>query len=221
MGDSESSETSLDEDEDIKAQADQIIKEYIPVRTGHFPEEEEDGIDAASDHIMSMVSRLIKLMGEVSSRAWEREYQFSDLSEEVGRLKDQLRDSVSLGDRANPPRRPMTALEVAYKKAAQARQDDLRNLQQRIQDLEAELEAQRKRLLEEIGKNWMLGYRCRDMGEEVWRLNVWLRNSISFGDVEHPPWKPKTALERALEDKISDLEGRIRNPKGRSRSNTL
>ncbi len=218
-----------------EAEADGIIKEYIFARTDRFPEDEDDGLADTGHHLVSLASMLLKLLAQGSSQAWERDLQFDDLTEEVARLKDQLRDSVALGDLANPPRRPMSALEVAYKKAAQARQDDLSNMQKRNGELESKLDALRaelEALRAELGRlrdllarerseNWMLKYRCMDMGEEVWRLNVWLRNSIALCDRDHPPRKPKTALERALEEKIAKLEARIRNPMGRSRSHSL
>lgn len=69
--------------------------------------------------------------------------------------------------------------------------------------------------------NWELRWRCRDLQEQVTRLAMQLRDSVSLGDVDRPPWKPKTALERSLEKKILELEEKIHNPKGRGRSSTI
>ncbi|KAK0645818.1 hypothetical protein B0T16DRAFT_411993 [Cercophora newfieldiana] len=224
-----------DEHAEALAKADKIIRGYSFANTEIYPEDEDDGLAEASEHLASLASTLLKRLAQASSQAWERDLQFDDLSEEVARLKDQLRDSVALCDLANPPKRPMSALEVAFKKAAQARQDDLKNLQKGNKALEAELEALRSELealkaeilslREALAKqrsaNWMLKYQWMDMGEEVWRLNVWLRNSVALCDLANPPRKPKTALERALEEKIAKLEAQIRNPAGRSRSKSM
>ncbi|KAK0706165.1 hypothetical protein B0T26DRAFT_725649 [Lasiosphaeria miniovina] len=263
MGDPEPSKTIADSDGLFAAQADSIIKSYTFANTSinwhpedepnslakadalikfHIfanpqihPEDAPDTLTSAGEQLSSLASTLLKLLSQTSSRAWERDLQFNDLTEEVARLKDQLRDSVTLCDLANPPRRPMSALEVAYKKAAEARKDDLAKLDKKNQEIEAELEALRaelerlkaeleslrEKLANERSKNWMLKYQWMDMGEEVWRLNVWLRNSVALCDLEHPPRKPKAAMERALEEKIAKLEARIRNPIGRGRSKSV
>jgi len=220
---------------EVEALADETIKGYTFARTEIFPEDEDDGLTEAGAHLIALASALLKLLAEASSQAWERDLQFHDLREEIARLRDQLRESVALGDLANPPRRQMNALESAYKKAADTQKNALAILHKQNEELRSELKATRAALeaaraeaekaREELAKqrssNWMLKYQCMDIGEEVWRLNVWLRNSTALCDLAHPPPKPKTALERALEEKIATLEARIRNPMGRPRSTTL
>ncbi|KXX76560.1 hypothetical protein MMYC01_206641 [Madurella mycetomatis] len=232
------SDTTAHEDDEYLealAEADKIVQGYTFASTEIYPEEEDDGLAETSEHLASLASTLFKRLAQTSSQAWERDLQFDDLAEEVARLKDQLRDSVALCDLANPPKRPRSALKIAFKKAAQARQGGLENLQKQNKKLEAELEALRAeleplraemlRLKDELAQqrseNLMLKYQAMDMGQEVWRLDVWLRNSIALCDLASPPPKPKTVLERALEEKISKLEARIRNPTGRSRSKSL
>ncbi|RYP74369.1 hypothetical protein DL771_003036 [Monosporascus sp. 5C6A] len=217
-----------DEEGDIDAITERILEEHFsraevdPAfgEQDRLLDEAEAEINAKSNHILLLLSRLLELLSQESSKAWEREYHCIDLTEAASRMRDQLRDSIPLGDRANPPRKPRSALEVVYENSARARDEDLRYLRQRIRNLEAELKTLEKRLVEEMSKNWELDYRWRDMREEVWRLKLQLRSSISLVDAGHPPWKPKTGLERALEKKIVELEGRARHPKGRTRSNT-
>jgi SMC interacting uncharacterized protein involved in chromosome segregation len=105
--------------------------------------------------------------------------------------------------------------------------EDILKLQQQLRDIMAEVGLKERVLVLEASlraersKNWELEYQCRDLAEDVWRLEMQLRNSISTSDVEDPPWRPKTALERALESKVVDLEERIKNPKGRGRSRSM
>ncbi len=185
--------------DDIDTQADNIIKEEIHAHGNHIIDEDQD-LDSRAECLLLLVWRLMDLLNQDRSLAWEQSYRIRDLTEEVQRLKDALSDSIPLVDRANPPFKPRTALEVAY--------------EWREKGLE-------RHLAERLRENWELQYRCKDLQEHVWRLDMQLRDSVSLGDVERPPWKPKTALERALEKKILELDGRIRNPKGRGRSNTI
>ena len=72
-----------------------------------------------------------------------------------------------------------------------------------------------------LPENWELQWRCRDLREHVKWLEMQLRNDISPGDVNWTSLQPKTALERSLEKKILELEGKIHNPKGRGRSSSM
>ena len=196
---------SVEDDQYILADA--IIEEYIRARGGHIITDEDEDLDARAERALLLVWRLTGLLARDASVAWERDCQIRDLTEEVQRHRHQLRDSIPLADRASPPFKPRTALEAVYEML--------------LKVLESENKDLRRRLAEELSRNLELEWRCRDLREEVWRLNVQLRNSISLSDAERPPWRMKTALERALEDRIMELDGRIRNPLGRGRSNSM
>lgn len=221
-------ESLLKEDGVISALAEQIIRDGLnaqrkPNRDDYdeLVRNENGAMQTLVDEIILLLSLLISLLGEATSEAWEREYECADLREQVSRMRNQLRDSIPLGDGLTPLRKPQSAWEIECENAARAQDAKILDMRGKVRDLEAELAALLARLREEMAKNWELTYRCDDMREEVWRLNVQLRNSISMVDAERPPWIPKTALERALEGKIIDLENRIRHPKGRGRSNTM
>lgn len=179
------------------------------------PVTQTDELELQVHHIRGLFFRLKELLQIESSRAWEREYECRDLVEEVWRLQEQLGNSIPHADFVNLPRRPRTGLEVAHERTIENMRRNTDDLRQIIFDLE-------KKCAELQSKNWELGYSCRDLANQVWRLEMKLRSSVSVGDMEHSPWKPRTALERELEDRIAELEAKIRNPEGsRSRSRTM
>ncbi|KAK3295425.1 uncharacterized protein B0H64DRAFT_323391 [Chaetomium fimeti] len=104
----------------------------------------------------------------------------------------------------------MSALEVAQDKMADA-------LRAKILHLEAEFRGVGDALRRERSKSWNLTYQCQDLREEVWRLTMHLSHSITVSDWEEDPLVPKTARERALEEKMRELEKRVRELKDKAR----
>ncbi|KLU86523.1 hypothetical protein MAPG_05535 [Magnaporthiopsis poae ATCC 64411] len=188
-----------EEEKKVNAEADKIIKEELHSDDYRAINEELE-LDSRAERLLIHLWYLMALLKRDRSMMWEQDYRIRDLEEEVKRLKAALRDSIPLADRVDPPLKPRTALERFYERRVKV-------AERRVADL--------------LPENWELQWRCRDLQEQVKRLGMQLRDSVSFGDVDRPPWKPKTALERSLEKKILELEGKIHNPKGRGRSSTI
>lgn len=179
-------------------------------------------LDERATRILQLIRRIIELLSvdvlvllkdEISAK-WESDYRCRDLSEQVTKLKKELRE-IRLGSVAN--------MEAAH-------DDEIRALEARIGELEArivELESEprrvtdKERLTKALSKNWELGYQCRDLSGEVWRLKQQLRRRIALGDMESLPFKPKTGLERALQKRIDELEGRGKHPRRKARSRSI
>ncbi|KAK5652114.1 hypothetical protein OQA88_10756 [Cercophora sp. LCS_1] len=221
-------ESLLGEESAVAALAEKTIREGLDAQRKPDDDEFDELVwtetklmQTLVDEIVVLLSLLLGLLGDAASEAWERQYECADLREEVSRMRSQLRDSIPLGDGAAQLHKPRSAWDVDCENAARAQDGKIADLRRKVRDLEAELAALFARLKGELAKNWQLTYRCDDMREEVWRLNMQMRNSVSVVDVDYPPWKPKSALERVLERKIVDLEDRIRHPKGRGRSNSM
>lgn len=154
--------------------------------------------DERMRRIYMLLHQLEQAIKRITSLAWEADYQRSDSLEEIQVLRQLLRDGIYFSDRDDMP--------SALIEAVEASRDNV------VTDLSAAL-------LAEKAKNWELSYQCKDMDEDIWELSSKLRNSIiPMGNVTHPRWRQKTAMEQALEDKVVELEGKLRNPKGRGRS---
>lgn len=195
----DTSHLSHDGDDDIDTQADNFIEEGIHAHGCRIVDEGGD-LDSRAERLILLVWCLMALLNQEMSTAWEENYRIRDLTEEVQRLRDALRDTVSYADRADPPLKPRTALEAMNERRVKVAEGHVSDL---------------------LSENWELNWRCRDLQERVRRLETQLRNSVSLSDAQRPPWKPKTALERALEKRILELERQIHNPKGRERSSTV
>jgi len=179
-------------------------------------------LDERASRILQLVKRIIELLSvdilvllkdEISAK-WESDYRCRDLSEQVTKLKTELR-----GIRSG------SAAEVAQDDGIKGLTARIRELEARIEELEVESkprDADKKKLAETLSKNWELGYQCRDLSGDVWRLKQQLRRRIALGDVESLPFgRPKTALERALEKRIAELEGRGKHPRRKARSRSM
>ncbi|KAK3689562.1 hypothetical protein B0T22DRAFT_461784 [Podospora appendiculata] len=180
-----------------------------------------DDLEAQANEILGLLSKLLETADQDVSRNWNLEHELLDLLEGIGRLKKQLRESVTLSDWENPPWKSRTALEATYERRINELKDKVKSLEAEVRALRERLETMQGRLDREISKNWALGYDCRDLAGKIWRLEAQLRNSITLGDLEKPPRKPKTALERALERRVRELEGRVARPHGKPRSRTM
>lgn len=146
------------------------------------------------------MGRLEEETKNLTAIAWEQEYERRDLVEDMQSLQQLLRDNLAL--------RKTEDLPWWLKSVLESETDE------KIQRLEITLRAQRSR-------NWELTYYCRDLEEDLRKLEMQLQNSIPAADIEHPPWRPRTAMEEALAARIKELEAKIRNPKGRGRSNSV
>ena len=170
-------------------------------------------LDERANRILQLIKRIIELLSvdilvllkdEISAK-WESDYRCRDLSEQVTKLKKELREI-------------RTAAQDEEIKASKVR---MRELEARIEQLESRPQDRDQKLIDALSKNWELGYRCKDLSGDVWRLKQQLRRRIALGDVESLPFKPKTALERALEKRIDELEGRGRHPRRKARSRSV
>jgi polyhydroxyalkanoate synthesis regulator phasin len=164
---------------------------------------EDDDLDKQADYIKSLLKRLLESMNRDISKSWEQDYRIRDLREETQRLKAQLRDSLPIGDPDNPRRDVMNALELVQERTAE-------ELRANVFSLKTELRTTTAALQKERSDNWELRYQCQDLREEVWRLRICLSHSVAVSDWEDSPPMPKTAGERALEEKVKALEKRIR-----------
>jgi hypothetical protein len=167
------------------------------------PEDDDDDLGKQADYIKDLLKRLLESMNRDISKSWEQDYRIRDLREETQRLKAQLRDSLPIGDPDNPRRDAMNALELAQEKTAE-------ELRTQVVHLETELRTTETALQKERSDNWELRYQCQDLREEVWRLRICLIHSVAVSDWEDSPQMPKTARERALEEKVRGLERRVR-----------
>ncbi|KAI8623276.1 hypothetical protein F5Y19DRAFT_468645 [Xylariaceae sp. FL1651] len=173
-------------------------------------------LDERANRILELIKRIIELLSvdilvllkdEISAK-WESDYRCRDLSEQVTKLKKELREIRSAAEAAQDDK--IKALKVR-----------IRELEARIEELESQPRDADEKLIEALSKNWELGYRCRDLSGDVWRLKQQLRRRIALGDVESLSFNPKTALERALENRIDELEGRGKHPRRKARSRSM
>jgi len=175
-------------------------------------------LDERAARILQLIKRILELLSvdvlvffrDEMAAKWETDYRCRDLSEEVTKLKKQMR-----------------AVEAGHDSGAEikALKDRIRELEARVEELEHAPQLrhveEKKKLTEAQSKNWELGYRCKDLSGDVSRLKQQLRRRIALGDVECLPFKPKTALERALEKRIDELEGRGKHPRRKARSRSM
>jgi hypothetical protein len=152
-------------------------------------------LEGQGARIVGLVDRLLELLVDTdATHSWACGYQCRDLGEEVTRLRVHLSQSVSLRDWASPPPRLETSLEAADKERI-----SLDLLRARLREESEALERARSR-------NWELEYRCRDLSDEVGMLKAKLRKSVPMDNVAEHVTNPKTAMEKALEEKIEQLE---------------
>ncbi|KAK3317795.1 hypothetical protein B0T19DRAFT_297774 [Cercophora scortea] len=181
----------------------------------------KDELEAQANEILGLLSLLLKTVDRDVSLDWARAHKFRDLREEMERLKRQLRDSISTSDWESPPWKSRSALEAAYEERISELKDMVESLETEARKMRERLETMQGRLDHEASKNWALGYQCRDLSGNIWRLEAQLRNSITLGDLENPPRKARTALERTLERRVHELEGMVPRPHGKPRSRTM
>jgi hypothetical protein len=87
-------------------------------------------------------------------------------------------------------------------------QELVSKLENEIKELTTKQRFLAEQLLHAESIKWELGYRCRDLAEDIWRLKVQLRNSGAVDNSKIPLLTPRTALEIALEKEIQDLKQR-------------
>jgi len=87
-------------------------------------------------------------------------------------------------------------------------QELVAKLENEIKELTMKQRFLAERLLHAESIKWELGYRCRDLAEDIWRLEVQLRNSGVVDNSKILLLTPRTALEIALEKEIQDLKQR-------------
>ncbi|KAH6636026.1 hypothetical protein F5144DRAFT_163306 [Chaetomium tenue] len=165
-------------------------------------EDADDDLNRQAEGVKTLIAKLREVLNRDDAKNWEQVYQIRDLTEQVQRFKRQLRDSLPIGDPDNVSQDAMSALEVAQEKMAEA-------LRAKILQLEVELGNLTEALRKERSKSWDLTYQCQDLREEVWRLTMHLSHSMTISDWEEGPLVPKTARERALEEKVRGLEKRV------------
>lgn len=163
----------------------------------YLQDDAENDLDRQAHRIRVLFARLIERINGDGARCWEHVYQISDLTEEVQRLKGQLRNSLPIGYPDNASEEAISALEVM---------------------LDSDLRKAREELLRERSKNWDLEYQCRDLREEVWRLTMHLAHSIAISDWEESPVVHRTAREKALEEKVKGLERRVKELDDKARN---
>ncbi|KAK3934029.1 hypothetical protein QBC46DRAFT_90889 [Diplogelasinospora grovesii] len=186
-------------------------------------------LDDQANRIVALIVKIIELLSvdirhllkDDISRMWECEYRCTDLTEQVWKLKKQLRESIPLEHWLNPPPQIRNALEAGQDRRIEELRDRIVELETKIRELEAKFQPMSEKLIRVMSHNWELGYKCKDLSGDLWRLKGQLRTSIALGDLAAPPLKPKTALERALEKKIDELEGRGKHPRRKARSKSI
>ncbi|KAK0708681.1 hypothetical protein B0H67DRAFT_544563 [Lasiosphaeris hirsuta] len=187
-------------------------------------------LDDQANRVVALVVKLIRLLSvdlrellkDEISKQWECDYKCRDLGEQVAWLKKQLRESISLASLEHPtPTKVKSALETAQENRIKELEILFRDAKGRIMELETRIRELDGRLIHVLSHNWELAYKCRDLSGDIWRYKGQLRVSIALGDLEAPPLKPKTALERALEKKIDELEESNRHPQRRTRSKSI
>ncbi|RYP18166.1 hypothetical protein DL765_004092 [Monosporascus sp. GIB2] len=169
-------------------------------------------LDEGAARIMILLQKLENTVDGIIALTWESDYDRRDLLEDIQSLQRILKDNAILSELGDPPAWPRTETEVELEDPPpRPRTETEVELEWEIHKLETEL---RKRMSE----NWELKEQIKDLDEYIWNLEKHLRNDIPVGDIEHTPvrdLKRRTALEKALETKIMELEARIKNPKGR------
>ncbi|KAK0734067.1 hypothetical protein B0T26DRAFT_686936 [Lasiosphaeria miniovina] len=150
-------------------------------------------LERRASKILCLLAKLELSIRDIASIAWEVEYERRDLIEDIYGLDQLLKEAVSLMAPPELSSQAVTALGKYFDEA----------------------------LIKEKSKNWELEYQCRDLEEDLWKLQLQLRSSVPVEDITHPRWKPRTAMEKNLEDRIVELEDRLKHPKGRARSNSV
>lgn len=150
-------------------------------------------LERRATRILELLAKLEASVQDLMSLTWEQEYERRDMLEHIDDLNHLIKATVAIMKPAGSEQLSTQSM------AALGRYFD-------------------QRILIEKARNWELGYQCRDLQEDLWKLQLQLRSSIPVEDVTHPPLKPRTAMEKALTVRIVELEDKIRNPKGRGRS---
>ena len=160
--------------------------------TDEQPEELSLGpeLEQRASKILALLKKLEQSIRDLMSVAWEQEYERRDMLEEMQGLNQLLQETIAM---IGPPELSQEAASALAKYLDE-------------------------RVLVEKSRNWELGYQCRDLQEDLLKLQLQLRSSVPVKDIAHPPWKERTAMEKAMADRIVELEDRLRNPKGRGRS---
>ena len=176
-------------------------------------------LDERATRILQLIKRILELLSvdvlvflkDEMAAKWETDYRCRDLGEQITKLKKGMREMHDSG------------VEIkALKDRIGELEDRIGELEARIRELESQLRrVAEKKLVEALSKNWELGYRCKDLSGDVYRLKQQLRRRIALGDVESLPFKPKTGLERALQKRIDELEGRGKHPRRKARSRSV
>ncbi len=171
--------------------------------------DEHDVLGVEAQNIAALITSLKNALLGAVSWDWEREYRCKDLTEKVQRLEEQVKDIMPVmpyGDWLDPPPPPPRAVLDT------TREEEMEALTREVLSLRRENETREARIAALMSRNWELEYRCSDLGEEVGRLKTQLRSSVSWGvDSEASSTEPKTMLEQALEERVRDLEGVVRN----------
>jgi len=155
-------------------------------------------LEEGLQRILHLLTRLEKAVEEISSLAWEAEWDRNDLLEDMQSLRQLLHERIPRRGQATTP--PPPSEREADREA-------------RVRGLEVALRVERSR-------NWELRELCADHEETIGKYEMQLRNSVPVGDVRRLSRKPRTALEAELENEIMRLRIRIEYParRGRSRS---
>lgn len=184
--------------------------QHLRVPIQHGPNHSHDGdandvpslgsdLEHQAAKILSLLAKFELSCRDLVSIAWEREYEGRDLIEQIQGLDQLIQTTISL---------------MGPALAAQEHQLSSQSLSALGRYFD-------ERVIREKSKNWELGYQWRDAEEDLLKLRLQLRSSVPVEDIAHPPWRPRTAMERSLEVRIVELEDRLRNPKGRGRSSSV
>jgi hypothetical protein len=174
-----------------------------------------NSIQRESNRILKLMQELLDHLAADASDDWERLYECKDLRNENGRLKERLDNSIPLDEWGKLPASKLrTALEADE-------EDEISKSKAEIKNLHKRHRAMAQRLQDATSKNWELGYKCRDLTDDVSRLKGQLRDSVMTEDSQLPSLKPKTALEKALEQEICRLKEKDKPMAGRSRARSL
>ena len=171
--------------------------------------DERDVLGVEAENIAALITSLKNVLLGAVSWDWEREYRCQDLTEKVQRLEEQVKDIMPVVPYADWPEPPLPPPRAVLDTT---REEEMEALAKEIGDLRREKETREAQIAALKSRNWELEYTCSDLGEEVGRLKTQLRSSVSWGvDAEASSTAPKTALEQALEERVRELEGVVRN----------
>lgn len=169
-------------------------------------DQEVEILEKLAEQIPPLFTELLRRLDNDNSKKWEQEYRVRDLSQKVDQLKRQLEDDLLMGggDIRSPKRGPqeVSALEVAQDQFEKDLRDEVRRLEKSLKSTIEELQNTRS-------QSWDLRYRCQDLNEEVWRLNMHLSHSVAVSDWEDGMTVPKTARERVLEQTVAGLRRKV------------